>query len=71
MAQLFDQRARNNTRRSAGPSYLDRAAAERTSFFREQRMLVAWADQPVINQNAWWRERAKGFAQILVAHHHN
>jgi hypothetical protein len=34
-------------------------------------MLVAWADQPVINQNAWWRERAKGFTQILVAHHHN
>lgn len=54
MAQLFDQRARNNARRSAGPSYLDRAAAERTSFFREQRMLVARADQPVINQNAWW-----------------
>ena len=58
MAQLFDQRSRNNTRRSARPSYVQRAAAERTGFFREQSMLVAWADQPVINQNAWWRERA-------------
>ena len=69
MTQSIEEGTRNDTSRSAGASYLNRAAPKCTCFLRQQGMLVTDRDQSMVNYDARWRERSQRSGKYWVGYH--